>query len=62
MVNSPTTQASVTKAMIEAARMAEYRHYYGDRSPTSHTWAGTPVMVISKMIQAALDARKNNDG
>jgi hypothetical protein len=56
MPDKQTTTLRITPAMIHAAQMAEYRHYYGDKNPTSHTWAGTPLMVIVKMLKAALEA------
>jgi hypothetical protein len=49
----------VSKKMIDAARMAEFRHYYGDISPSSITWRGTPIMVIKKMLEAALMAKES---
>lgn len=40
--------------MIDAARSAEYEHFFAKKRPNEHAWMTTPVMLLAKHYRAML--------
>lgn len=47
-------RAEPDKDMLNAGVDAEYKHYYGDRPKTSHSWLGISPALVSKIYKAML--------